>query len=189
MERVACCRGHGGSQGVVKQVRWQPTEPATLLACGGNDRAVRVFDVRRSGTDPVLELPESHAGAVNTVAFGPATASAAWLLLSSGFDGVIRLWDVRAAAPERPLAEFSGHHGRHKPTLMHPIFYDGGRAVLTGGQNSPHLYQYSVASGGLGAVATLGWTPGCLALHPQDPRRILATCGKAGVWLLDGFGV
>ena len=132
-----------------------------------------------------MVFDDCHAGAVNTVTFSPSDAS---LLLSAGFDGAIRLWDVRAIGPRRgAVAELVGHHGRHKPSLMHPIFYNNGRHVLTGGQNSPHLYRYDVALGRLADVATLGWTPGALALHPHDPRRVLAACGKAGLWLLDGW--
>ena len=169
--------------GVVKTVRWQRRGGPSVLACGGNDHTVRVYDLRRAGDAPVLVLEGVHAGAVNTVAFSPA---AEWQLLSSGFDGAIRLWDLRAGdAPAAPWAEFTGHHGRAKPGLMHPVYALDGRAVVTGGQNSPHLFLYDVAARTLGDVVTLGWTPGSLHAHPLDGSRLLASSGKNGLWLLD----
>ena len=180
-------------QGVIKHVRWQQHSGSSeggagagagapdLFVCGGNDSTVRVFDVRRADPAPTLELGGWHTSAVNTVAFASDTP---WQILSSGFDGVIRLWDIRAGASQTPLAELAGHHGTHKPTLMHPIFYQGGRSVLTAGQGSPHLFRYDVATSARTIVATLGWTPGTLALHPQDLRHIFAAVGKVGIWLL-----
>jgi WD40 repeat protein len=178
---LCVCTAQGA---VVKQVRWQAMAPdGGLVACGGNDRAVRVLDVRRATPTPVFMAADAHASAVNTVAFSPQRP---WQLLSSGFDGVIRLWDVRGA--DVPTATLAGHHGRHKPSLMHPIFDATGDAVLTGGQNAPHLFAYEVATGRLSTVVTLGWTPGALLLHPTDRRRLFASCGKTGIWLLDGYG-
>jgi len=65
-------------------VAWSPD--GTLLASGGSDELVRIWDVR-AGTSRVLE---GHQGWVSAVAWSPDGSR----LASAGDDERIRLWDV-----------------------------------------------------------------------------------------------
>ncbi|KKA28072.1 hypothetical protein TD95_004877 [Thielaviopsis punctulata] len=79
----------------------------TLLAAGCVDGTIAVFDgsrrfaVRRT-------LPGAHEDfSVVKVEFVPGS----WLLTSCGMDGVVRRWDLRAAAEQSLVKEWKGHRG------------------------------------------------------------------------------
>ncbi|KAI9028661.1 WD40-repeat-containing domain protein [Hyaloraphidium curvatum] len=122
--------GHSAasSSGAVLAAKWHPVHPH-LLATGGKDRTVRLWDVRRaracvavldkdnradpdsqsvllpSSTDPVV----SHSGAVTSLLFLPPSGR---VLLSTGSDGRPRAWQVDASRPERAhnsMANFGPH--------------------------------------------------------------------------------
>jgi len=66
-----------------------------LLASGGDDRTVRVWDPVAG--IPVGEPLTGHTGPVNSVAFG-AGADGRLLLASGGDDRTVRVWDVTTNA-------------------------------------------------------------------------------------------
>ncbi len=93
-ELVATLRGHEGHV-------WSGAFSADdkLLATGGEDRTVLVYDWRRETN--LLEL-RGHDSTVNQVAFHPANPA---LLLSASHDGSVRLWTLETTI----LPPFRGH--------------------------------------------------------------------------------
>ncbi|MFJ2742363.1 helix-turn-helix domain-containing protein [Streptomyces sp. NPDC087440] len=75
---------------------------AGVLASGGNDGTVRLWDLARGVAVAALT---GHSGAVRAVAFAPGGGDT---LASSGSDGTVRLWD---AARQLPTATLTGHQG------------------------------------------------------------------------------
>jgi hypothetical protein len=91
---------------------------AWLLASGGSDNAVRVWDPRAGLATPALSLPDAHAGEVFSVAWldggsgGDAhahTHASEHTLASGGGDEAVRLWDCRQ--PGGALLELEGGAG------------------------------------------------------------------------------
>lgn len=71
------------------------------FASGGNDKAVFLWDVA-SGT--ILRRFNAHAGKINDVRIG-GTHSDGSVLVTGGFDAVVRVYDLRAQGAWKPIME------------------------------------------------------------------------------------
>jgi WD40 repeat protein len=82
-----------------------------LLASGGADRVVRLWDVR---TGTPLDILQGHSGRIWSIAFSPD----GMILASGSHDGSIRLWDVHMGTllhtlrSERPYERMNITHVR-----------------------------------------------------------------------------
>ncbi len=99
-----------GHRGSVLRCAFSPASDV-LLATGGADRTVRLWDLRRSGRAALLALLDhnnarrdatdaqntAHEGAVRGLQF----CAGGQALISSGGDGKVRLWRARGARAER----------------------------------------------------------------------------------------
>ncbi|CAO1629898.1 unnamed protein product [Parajaminaea phylloscopi] len=72
------------------------------FASGGGDKAVLVWDV---GTSAILRRFSAHEGRINDVRFAGAGATGSSLLITAGFDAVLRFYDLRAQGAWRPIME------------------------------------------------------------------------------------
>ncbi|OZJ02622.1 hypothetical protein BZG36_03832 [Bifiguratus adelaidae] len=93
-----------GHRGTVMAVQWSPRYEH-LLATGGSDHTLRLWDIRRSASclvaldqhnnyqDPTSPNNLAHNGIVNGLAF----SDDGLLLISTGHDERIRLWDTMTA--------------------------------------------------------------------------------------------
>jgi WD40 repeat protein len=117
-----------------------------LLASGGNDRAVCVYDLR--SRDALLErLTSLHTHAVHTVAWNPTDP---FQLLSASLDCRVQLLDLRALT-RGPLFTLRQHFPRsvtHTSTIHKPVYALGGALVLAP-STARALHVYSSASGEL----------------------------------------
>ena len=74
-------------------------EPGTLVAFGGSERALRLWDRRQSHPDTLglgALSPSAHEGWISALAWHPTSSHH---LLSASHDGSIKLWDLRTAVP------------------------------------------------------------------------------------------
>nr|KYP50676.1 hypothetical protein KK1_027493 [Cajanus cajan] len=81
-----------------------------LLYTGGEDRNVTAWDIKSGKVAYCLE--EAHTTRVKGIAVltdgdGSTGDDDPYLVASASSDGVIRVWDVRVAAREKPLAEYN----------------------------------------------------------------------------------
>ncbi|KAN0061612.1 hypothetical protein ACQY0O_006460 [Thecaphora frezii] len=76
------------------------------FASGGGDKSVYVWDV---STATVVRRFSSHVGMINAVEFGGVASNAASggdsLLFAAGFDGAVRIYDLRSQGNWKPIME------------------------------------------------------------------------------------
>ncbi|KAI9818032.1 MAG: hypothetical protein M1827_000656 [Pycnora praestabilis] len=140
-----------GHEGAVLALSWSPREEH-ILASGGIDGAVRLWDIRRSAASlGVLDMEDStgivlppnsssgatrplsrgkaHTGAVNGLLWTPSGSH----ILSAGHDERIRIWDASTAA--NTLTSFGPVIRNDKLATVHPVIVSSdyvapGRDVL-----------------------------------------------------------
>ncbi len=121
-----------------------PAAPS-VVAFGGADRALRVWDCRaRVGEALAVRPLESHAGWVSCVAWRPASAHH---VATASHDGTAKLWDLRTAVPLATLALAGGGDGAG----------GGGRARQAGGRAGEDK-ALAVAWAGEGGAVLAGGT-------------------------------
>jgi DNA excision repair protein ERCC-8 len=123
-----------GHRGSVLRCAFSPASDV-LLATGGADRTVRLWDLRRSGRAALLALLDhsnarreatdaqntAHEGAVRGLKF----CAGGQALLSSGGDGKVRLWRARGARAERyenSFLHFSAASAAPQPVATTGVF-------------------------------------------------------------------
>jgi serine/threonine protein kinase/Tol biopolymer transport system component len=146
-----------------------------LLATGGGDRTVRLWDVGRRLQRAVLT---GHANGVEDVAFSPdgrTLASCAGYDLSGREDRVIRLWDV---AGRRQRATLTGHTASVYGVAFSP---DGG--LLASAAADDTLRLWDVAGGRQRAVLT-GHTNEITGVAFSSEGRLVASASS-----VDGVGI
>ncbi|CAL4891253.1 unnamed protein product [Urochloa decumbens] len=100
-------------------------EGSSLIAAGGSDPVLRVWDPRKPGTlAPVFQF-SSHSSWITACKWHPSS----WFhLVSSSFDGKVMLWDLRTAWP---LASVDSH----KDKVLCADWWKGD-SVISGGADS-----------------------------------------------------
>ncbi|GMF13760.1 unnamed protein product [Phytophthora lilii] len=158
--------------GVVKCVRFQQGNQH-VFASGGNDRELRVFDARVAGDSKVVEIPDAHSRAINSVQFHPTDDN---LLLSAGFDPNFYLHDLRSAAS--PVCTFyeSPQAKQNAKAIFHPIFVRDGQGIVAARGHDLSLYRTcdgaAISRGYIDDAAT------CIAADPFHDRITIAQGGK-----------
>lgn len=171
--------------GVVKTCRWRPDGAPAVFAAAGRHGALFLLDARApaggscGGAAPTVA--EAHPRDVHCVRWQPAGASPA-LLLSAGYDPVVRLWDTRRAAA--PVAELSGHVAPgvlrqkkiHQPEFCAP----GGRLVAASGEGVGAITLFCAASGTALGRSDLGAEPSAIAASScgDAGSRVAVACGR-----------
>jgi WD40 repeat protein len=137
-------------------VRYAPG--GSVLASGGRDGRVRLWDAR---TGRELRTLEGHEGDVNMVAFSPDGAR----LASAGDDRTVRVWDLRKGQLQFAL---TGHPGR----VYSVLFTGDGRRLITKAHGRGiHLWD---ARTGRPEGALPGEDAGSMALSPAGDRLAVA---------------
>jgi ribosome biogenesis protein YTM1 len=89
----------------VHAVAAAPGGDGRLVAFGGAERALRLWDARTGGAAVGVRGLASHSAWVSALAWHPDSAHA---LLSASHDGSAKLWDLRAAVPLASVAAGGG---------------------------------------------------------------------------------
>jgi len=81
----------------VEDLQWSPSEPTVFASCSA-DQSIRIWDVRVKGRKSVMVLERAHDSDVNVISWNrnPATA---YLLVSGGDEGNLKVWDMRSWKP------------------------------------------------------------------------------------------
>uniref|UniRef100_K3X877 Uncharacterized protein n=1 Tax=Globisporangium ultimum (strain ATCC 200006 / CBS 805.95 / DAOM BR144) TaxID=431595 RepID=K3X877_GLOUD len=159
--------------GVVKSVRFSALQP-DQFASGGNDRVLRVFDVR-SPNSAMLQIDNAHLRAINSVQWHPRNAN--WIL-SASFDPDLHLFDMRK--PALPLFTFRGHYlGSQQNAIYHPAFVDTGRAIVAaGGSRCQEISLYKTRDGSTISRGHIGMKADYIVADPFQDRILVASGGR-----------
>ena len=179
-------------ESVVKCVRFRDSH---TLASAGNDRALKIIDLRSPrassssggsgggcGRDFSVEaIEDAHDQAVNSVRWHPTDDH---LVLSASFDRRIRLFDLRRISAG-PLFEYTGHvaPGVHNAKLIyHPVFLDGGSCILTPGDKADYLSLYCTKTGSTISRGAIGTTATAVASCPggEGCDLVAVACESSG---------
>jgi WD40 repeat protein len=201
--------------------------PEVFASCG-NDGRVCVMDVRcPPGEECVGAVDHAHGGrsvnfvewACNTVASASgsdtatdANTTSTWssdnnnstnefLLVTSGMDRDVRVWDIRRMSSCSSSSSLSSPSSSHRTpllhalsghvspkvsspkTMYHPVFVDagGGRAaVATPGEGSARLSLYSVGDGRAVSRGEVGFDATAVLARAVIPAAGVAGAGAAG---------
>jgi WD40 repeat protein len=182
---IAALTGHSGP---VNSVAFSTKAKRLLLASGGDDGTVRLWDPFKRA--PIGGPLCGHGSGVSSVAFGTMVGGQL-LLASASWDGTVRLWDPFTRAPI----------GASLPDRSGSDHSDGVSAVAFGTADGPLL----LASAGDDQVVRLwhpfdcplvgdpmpgrsGWVGSVAFGNAADGRLLLASAGSDGmVWLWDSF--
>ncbi|DBA79005.1 TPA: hypothetical protein ACH3X1_008871 [Trebouxia sp. C0004] len=136
--------------GAVKCVRWRDNH--TLASCG-NDMSIKVIDTRSRTMSQ--DIQDAHDGCVNCVRWHPRHPS---LLLSTGTDPCLHLWDLRHT--KQALHTFCGHTVAARCSQIYQAnFVADGTAIACGGPKSLQLSLYCCSSNRTISRGDLGFEP------------------------------
>ncbi len=150
--------------GTVASVAFSPD--GKTLATGGDDPAVRLWDLTRPGAAPAVL--QGHTDRLMSLAFGFAGQR----LATAGQDGTVRLWDLGTSPPSASV--LSGHAGTVTAVAFSP---DGTRLASAGADGQVRIWDVLQPA----AVATLavGTTVAAVAYSPDG--RLVATGSRDGL--------
>lgn len=158
--------------GAVRSVRFSRENPNEFVA-GGCDKVLRVFDVNVKDR-AVLEIPNAHTRAINSVQYHPYDGN---MILSAGSDPDIHMYDVRKASS--PLFTLRGHATQQR-CIYHPIFVDDGRAVAAAaGAQCRAISLYSTTDGSTISRGVINHRADLLVADPFMDRILVTSGGVA----------
>ncbi|KAF8523408.1 WD40-repeat-containing domain protein [Gautieria morchelliformis] len=106
----------------VEDLQWSPAEPTVFGSCSA-DCSIRIWDVHVKGRRSVIGLEVAHDSDVNVISWNKNTA---YLLLSGGDEGGIKVWDLRNFKESTqyhkpsPMASFAWHDSPITSVEWHP---------------------------------------------------------------------
>lgn len=157
-------RGH---EGTVRALAYR--RDGQLLASGGKDGGVRLWDLRREGEPVVLR---GHEGEVRALAFDRRGAH----LASGGEDGQALIWDLQDRAV---LATFGGHGGWVEALAFVP----GGEYLVTGARDAALRLWKTGEDTPVGSFPKPGAPPRAVAMSADGKVVIAAGAdGFVRVW-------
>ncbi|KAG0553421.1 hypothetical protein KC19_12G010200 [Ceratodon purpureus] len=105
-------------------------EGNALLAAGGADHLLRIWDPRLPGTvAPVFQL-SSHTSWISACKWHPKSS---FHILTASFDGTVKLWDTRATIPLITL-------NQHKDKVLSADWWKNDNIVSGGADSQLHIY-------------------------------------------------
>lgn len=145
---------------------WNPAVPG-LLASGGGDATVRIWDLNAPSEPPAVckHLPPTQAKNISTVAWNPDGT----LLASGSHDGILRLWT--------PQGDLHLVMSMHQGPIFAVRWNAKGNLLLTGSADGTAIVwdvgsgrtrqQFSLHSDN---VLDVQWLTGALDMPPKAPR-------------------
>ena len=136
--------------GVVKSAAFRDNN---ILASGGNDSIIFVYDVRLENGLTTKSNDASHHFAINSISWHPTQDHS---LISADFGNTINVWDLRNfTSPVKQLKGHSHIHDYQRGSIYHPCFVANGANILTNGAKTDTLSIFDFDSGLLKSKGTV----------------------------------
>jgi WD40 repeat protein len=167
-------RRYEDNTNVVKQVQWRDIN---CLGATGNDRDIRIYDIRSNENKASICIEDAHTQAINSLRWHPTNE---YFLLSTAFDTCMHLFDIRK--PKEPYNTIEEHMKDRKYTgIYHPCFLQGGDVIATGSTGTKAIMLFNTMDGGM---ISCGLLNNINAIYP-DPydSKVLVTTGRSMLYL------
>ncbi|KAG0584770.1 hypothetical protein KC19_3G232900 [Ceratodon purpureus] len=105
-------------------------EGNALLAAGGADHVLRIWDPRLPGTVAPVSQLSSHTSWISACKWHPKST---FHLLTASYDGTVKLWDTRATIPLVTLTQ-------HKDKVLSADWWKDNNIVSGGADSQLHIY-------------------------------------------------
>lgn len=115
-----------------------------LIASVGNDRTLRIGDLRMALDQPTLVVPNMHKLSMNFCSWDPFRAGHA--LLTTAFDGAVNVMDLRV--PTEPLVRIAANTAeRSAQSILKPAWTGWGQRIVTVDANRASFSVWSAQLG------------------------------------------
>jgi hypothetical protein len=162
-------------EGVVKSVMFRPNAGGNIVASGGNDTAIRIWDCRSKQDKPSVEMFSSFKLALNIVRWNPVVDH---VILSASFANTMELHDTRY--PQSKPIQLKGHMPlscTRASNIYQPIFVNQGKRIIASGGGSKNITMFDSMTGEVLSSGMVGWDSGAFE-HSFDGNRIAVSHGK-----------
>jgi ribosome biogenesis protein YTM1 len=100
---------------------------SSVVAFGGSDRVLRVWDTRGvAGEGLAVKAYTAHEGWISSIAWRPGSS---YHMVTGGHDGAVKLWDIRTGVPLGSLQQ----HKEGDKVLC--VGWWGGETLVSGGSD------------------------------------------------------
>jgi ribosome biogenesis protein YTM1 len=100
---------------------------SSVVAFGGSDRVLRVWDTRGvTGEGLAVKAYAAHEGWISSIAWRPGSS---FHMVTGGHDGAVKLWDIRTGVPLGSLQQ----HKEGEKVLC--VGWWGGETLVSGGSD------------------------------------------------------
>jgi len=138
----------------------------------------------------VLCIEDEFTAVVNSISWQPSSGGSSELIMASGNEPFIKLFDLRKAS--KPLHTLTGHQNKgvtRCKQIYHPMFCAGGAGIATQGERSEFITLFNTATGRVVSRSDCGGSGVTKIALVRDSLCVAATYQVDGSKSRKGLGL